>query len=119
MLPLIALQVENCAVTISSSDFGAVSKKEQEQKQEQEQEQERAAPAAVEEFPALGSAAAPKKNKNTKTKDASPAAASPPRAPAAHAAATYSQVTVLLDASGWTLKMASLDALRWRVMCGV
>ena len=110
MLPLIALQVENCAVTISSSDFGAVSKKEQEQ--EQEQEQDRAAPAAVEEFPALGSAAAAKKNKNTKAKDASPAAASPPRAAAAHAAATYSQVTVLLDASGWTLKMASLDALR-------
>ncbi len=109
LLPLIVLQVENCAVTISSSDFGAVSKQEQEQEREQER-------AAVEEFPALGSAAGPKKSKNTKITDKSPAAAtrqpSPPRAPPAHTGAAYSQVTVLLDASGWTLKMASLDALR-------
>ncbi len=111
LLPLIALQVENCAVTISSSDFGAVSKQEQEQEQEQEQDR-----AAVEEFPALGSAAGPKKSKNTKMNAKSPAAAtpqpSPTRAAAARTGAPYSQVTVLLDASGWTLRMASLDALR-------
>ncbi len=96
-------QVENCGVTISSHQVGAVAK------------QEDVAPklpvrSVDDDFPALGKAgAASKKEKTSKSKETpSPVAAAAP------ASTAFTQVTVLLDASGWSLKMASLDALRSR-----
>ncbi len=91
------LQVENCAITVSSGDLGAVL-----------QQEEGPACDAVEDFPALGKVTGSKKEKSAKVKEKRSPAASVP----AVSKAVYSQVTVLLDASGWSLKMASLDALR-------
>ena len=90
-------QVENCAITISSCEVGAVLQQKEEGRD------------AVEDFPALGRGGGVKKERGAKAAEKrSPA---PAAAPAA-SNGNYSQVTVLLDASGWSLKMASLDAFR-------
>jgi hypothetical protein len=105
-------QVENCAVTISSDDVGAVVKRE-------DAAGAKVVQVAVDDFPALGKSVGSggmKPRKSTHSKQSDSPASAPPSAAAAAAAgpsdSRYTQITVLLDARGWSLKMASLDALR-------
>jgi hypothetical protein len=111
-LMIFSFQVENCSVTITSDLVGAIVQNEVQEGGVLRHSPQHATSAAADDFPALGkSAAAVRKEKPAKTKDQpSPPPPAPPAPPPP--APAVSQVTVLLDAEAWSLKMASLDALR-------